>query len=64
MKLKEYFDKERINPVEFAVRLEISPASIYRYMANKTKPAYGRAKLIEKATRGQVSYEDLRGKNA
>lgn len=63
MKLKEYFDTEGVNPAEFAFRLKISIASIYRYMNHGVSPSRTRAKNIEVATKGKVTVLDLRGDN-
>lgn len=63
MKLKEYFEKGRIDPVAFAVQEGISVTSIYRYM-NGGRPHFKTACKIEKATKGKVTVEDLRGQNA
>lgn len=58
MKLKEYFEKERIDPVAFAVKGGISVTSIYRYMKGK-RPHRKTACKIEEMTHGKVSVEDL-----
>lgn len=58
MKLKEYFDKERINPLAFALQVDVGITSIYRYM-NGGRPNKKTAYRIEKLTKGQVTVEDL-----
>lgn len=60
MKLKEYFDKYKINPVEFAVRCRLSPASIYLYLKGR-QPHQKTAEIIEKESDGLVSVKELRG---
>ena len=60
MKLKEYLRINRIDPVTFAVKSGISVSTIYRYLSGE-KPSFNKAVLIEKATNGQISIEDLRG---
>lgn len=63
MKLKEYFEKNHIDPVAFAVQAGISVTSIYRYMRG-TKPTVRLATKIEQLTEGKVTLKDLRGENA
>lgn len=58
MKLKEYLEKERIDPVLFAVTGGISVTSIYRYMRGG-RPHRKTACKIEQMTQGKVSVEDL-----
>lgn len=60
--LKEYFERNRIDPVQFAVENGISITSIYRYLRG-ARPTYKIACKIEKLTDGQVKLEDLRGKS-
>ncbi len=59
MQLKGYFEKERIDPVAFAVENGISVTSIYRYMRGG-RPHFKTACKIEKRTKGQVTVEELR----
>ena len=59
MKLKDFLEKYRIHPVEFAVRCKISPASIYLYLKGR-KPHQRTAERIEKASDGVVSVMELR----
>lgn len=63
MKLKEYLEKYRIKPVEFAVRCGISPASVYAYLGGKAKPHKSTAKRMEKETDGLVKVEELIGES-
>lgn len=58
MKLKEYFIKERINPVAFSLESEISVTTIYRYLSGG-RPHFKNACKIEKITLGKVTVEEL-----
>lgn len=62
MKLKDFLEKYRIHPVEFAVRCGISPASVYLYLKGR-KPNQRTAEIIEKESDGVVSVLELRGKD-
>ena len=62
MKLKDYFVQERIDPVRFAVDNGFSVTSIYRYMRGG-KPHFPKAIALERATKGKVTVQDLRGIN-
>jgi len=62
MKLKEYFEKNRIDPVEFAVKAGISVTSIYRYMRGE-RPHMKTAIKLEKLTKKNVTVEELRGED-
>jgi len=60
--LKEYLTKYRINPVEFAVRCKVSPASVYLYLKGR-KPHQKIAEMIERQSDGLVTVFELRGKD-
>ncbi len=62
MQLKEYLEKYRIHPVEFAVRCRISPASVYLYLKGR-KPNQKTAEAIEDQSDGLVTVMELRGKD-
>jgi len=62
MQLKNYLEKYRIHPVEFAVRCGISPASIYFYLKGR-KPNQKTAEVIEEQSDGLVTVMELRGKD-
>jgi predicted transcriptional regulator len=62
MKLKDFLEKYRIHPVEFAVRCRISPASIYLYLRGRT-PNQKTAEIIERESDGLVSVLEMRGKD-
>lgn len=58
MNLKQYIEKNRLDPVAFAVQVGISVSTIYRYMrggASHRNTAY----RIEKATQGLVTVEEM-----
>jgi hypothetical protein len=59
MLLKDYLIKQRLNPAMFSKKTGISYTSIYRYLRGSTKPTLKNACIIEKATDGQVTFEDL-----
>jgi hypothetical protein len=63
MKLEEYFDKFKINKMEFALRCDLSLASIYLYISKKRSPRIEVAKRIEKETGGRVSTDELMRKD-
>ncbi len=58
MNLKEYFEKQRIDPVLFAVQCGVSVTSIYRYMRGG-RPHRKTAYRIERMTGGKVTVENL-----
>ncbi len=62
MKLKEFLLQEKIDPVRFAVDHDFSVSSIYRYMRGG-RPHFSIAVALEKATKGKVTVQDLRGKD-
>jgi len=62
MKLKEYFDKNRIDPVTFSYENKISLTSLYRYMRGE-RANFKIACRIETATNKEVSVEELRSKD-
>lgn len=63
MELKEYLDKYRISPVEFAVRIKMSPATVYQILSKRAVPHKKTAIKIQKETDGLVTLQDLRGKD-
>lgn len=63
MTLKEYFDKNHIDPVAFAVSVGIGVTSVYRYMKGG-RPHLKTAVRISKHTKGKVTVKELRGTNA
>lgn len=63
MKLREFLDHYRIHPLEFALRCEISPASIYAYLSGRTIPRQKIAEKIESVTQGHVTVKELRGED-
>lgn len=63
MTLKEYFEKNRIDPVVFAVQVGIGVTSVYRYLRGGI-PHLKTAVKIEKHTNGAVTVDELRRKDA
>lgn len=62
MKLKEFLEKNRLDPVAFAVEVGISVTTIYRYMRGgfaHRNTAY----RIERATKGLVTVEEMIKRN-
>ncbi len=58
MKLKKLMLKYRIEPIQLAVALKCSIASIYRYMKGE-KMHFKRAKQIEEFFNNEVTVEEL-----
>lgn len=58
MKLEEYFDKYCVNLASFARKVGMSRTYIYQLLKGKI-PKVNDAKLIEIATEGKVSKEEL-----
>ena len=58
MKLEAYFDKYCINITAFARKIGKSKTYIYKLLKGKI-PKVNDAKLIEEATEGKVSKEEL-----
>lgn len=58
MKLEEYFDKYCINITAFARKIGKSKTYIYQLLKGKI-PKVNDAKLIEEATEGKVTKEEL-----
>ncbi len=63
MKLKEYLEKYKIKPIEFAVQCNIAISALYFYMSGKRIPYQKTAERIEYETRGRVTVKELRGKD-
>jgi len=61
MKLKAYLDRHRVTISEFVERSGVSMSSLYHYLAGG-RPTKRIAYLIEKYTNGEVTLEELRGK--
>jgi hypothetical protein len=60
MKIREYIEKNRLDPVAFALSIGISVTTIYRYMAGRI-PHRKTAYKIEEATNGLVTVEEMMG---
>lgn len=63
MNLKEYLYTNYIDPMTFAVSVDISLSAVYRYMRGG-RPHLKTALRIERATKGKVTAKDLRGDHA
>lgn len=60
MNLNDYLKLNQISCEEFAKKSGVSPNTIYRYKrGEKRAMQWSTAKLISKATDGQVSVEEL-----
>ena len=62
MDLKEYINKNDISVGRFAYESGVSTDSLYKFMRKERRPTMRVAYKIIKATHGQVTMEDLRGK--
>lgn len=62
MKLRDYIKSNGISVVFFAKKVGVSPCSIFNYFNGSRRPHIFRAKFIQEITDGQVTVEDLRGK--
>lgn len=60
MKLKEYLETNRIDPVVFALSVSISVSTIYRYMRGHHCHR-NTATRIEQATKGVVTIAEMMG---
>ncbi len=60
MKLKEYLEKNRIDPVEFCVTVDIGISTVYRIM--RGCPCNRNTAIrVERATKGIVTVEEMMG---
>ena len=60
MDLRKYLIEQGIEPIEFALMMNISMTTLYRYLSKRGRPTYATAKLIEKFTKGKVTVKELR----
>jgi predicted transcriptional regulator len=63
MKLKEYVQYFKIQPIRMAYECNMASASIYAYIEGKRKPHQKNAEKIEKNTKGLVTVMELRGQD-
>jgi len=59
MKLETYLTKTGIKPADFAKRIGVAPASVYRYLAGDRIPARGILRAISRETGGKVTADDF-----
>lgn len=59
MKVKEYFEKNKINKSAFCEKIGISYQYLYQILTGRSIPSYSVAKKISDETSGQVSIEEL-----
>jgi predicted transcriptional regulator len=59
MTLKEYLRKNKINPYEFALQINIPRVTMWRWL-NGYKPSWENAKKLEELTKGHVKIADMR----
>lgn len=62
MKLKEYLEMTKLTPFQFAMYNQLTPSTIYLYIAGTSTPRKMTKKRIKQATKGQVGLDDW-GKN-
>lgn len=62
MKLKDYLEKERITPLQCAVETKIGITTIYRFLRGDI-PSFRNAIKLEKFAKGNLTVEELRGKD-
>jgi predicted transcriptional regulator len=55
--LEKYLESKETSPGEFARQINVNPSTIYRTLANKTKPSPLLQDIIIQATRGEVSFD-------
>jgi len=61
MNLKSYLNKHRMTVKEFSIISGISPRSLSRYLAGTSVPHVATARKIEKASKSEIKFEDIRG---
>lgn len=63
MKLKEFVDKYKIDPVVFSLECGLRPATIWAYLRGDRRPSQKAAEEIEKVSDGLVTVFELRGED-
>ena len=61
MNLREYLFKKKIKHEDFAKKVGINRSTLHRIMSGISDPSLSLATKIVKATKGQVSYEEIVG---
>lgn len=59
MKLKTYLKKEGLTLREFAKKIGVTHAAIWKYSQGTRTPSLKNLKIIEKVTKGKVTYRDF-----
>jgi transcriptional regulator with XRE-family HTH domain len=59
MKLKEYLSKNHLTHADFSQKVDVSRVQITKIINGNVSPSAKLMKKIRRATRGEVSYEDL-----
>lgn len=59
MDLEDYLKENDMWKAEFAKKIGVSPAAIYRYIDGTRRPSLAMASLIDKETKGKVTAKDL-----
>jgi len=55
MNLREYLKAKRLRPYRFAIMVGMSPATLYRNLAGKTRMSANLAVKIEQFTKGEIT---------
>lgn len=63
MKLKEYIDKYKVDPIIFGLECGVRPSTIYAYINGSRRPKKEVAELIQKLSEGLVTVEEARGEH-
>ena len=61
MRLRAYLDVHQEMPLDFATRAKITKNTIYRALEGRWLSMRSAARIV-RATRGEVTYEDLEGR--
>lgn len=59
MKLEKYLKEMNLTGYQFALLMQINPATIYTWLTDKNTPTFKNAKKIEKITGGKVPPEEF-----
>ncbi len=62
MNLRDYLNKNDIRIEEFACHVGVSVSSLWHYFSGIRRPSKNTAALIQWASDGQVTIEEMRGK--
>lgn len=58
-KLKRYLKKNKVRYSVWAIKNKLSPATVYRFLNGKGDITIKNALLIQKATKGEVTLQDI-----